>query len=107
MKNLTKGLITSAVAIAISGAPIAVMAKKKGNCDGEEATLLQNAQLGIEEAIAIALKDKPGKVIEAEIDSEDGVTIWEVELVDSQNHIYEYEIDANSGTILESERDDD
>ena len=108
MNKLTKTVSATAIALTITGASIAVLANQKDHrdCDSDEAKLVQSAKLNIDQAMAIALADRPGKVIEAEIESDDGKTVWEIELVDNQNHIYEYDIDANNGAILESERKD-
>jgi len=54
-----------------------------------------------EEAIAIALKETPGKVIEVEYD--DGE--YDIE-VRTETHEVDYEIDARTGKILEKDFDD-
>ena len=47
-----------------------------------------------------------GTVIGAEVEAEDGATIWEIEIRDAEGAVYEVELDANSGEVLEVELDD-
>lgn len=59
--------------------------------------------LTLENAKQIALKDaKSGKVSRAELDRENGIWVFEVEIVDG-NIEKDYRIDANSGKILDIE----
>ncbi len=113
MKISSKTLATGITVLTILGASATVLANKdhgkrdSDDCDSDAVSLVQNATLGIDEAMKIALADTPGKVIEAEIEKDDGLVVWEIEIVNNQNQVYEFEIDANSGAILENERDDD
>lgn len=108
MKISKKTIVTSIIALSIAGGAAAVYAKKdREKCDVDKVTLVQEAKLTVDDAIKVALADMPGKVIEAELEKDDGVMVWEIELVNNQSELYEFEIDANSGAILESEREDD
>lgn len=108
MKISKKTIVTSIIALSIAGGAATLYAKKdREKSDINKASLVQEATLTIDDAIKVALADMPGKVIEAELEKDDGVMVWEIELVNNQNELYEFEIDANSGAILESERDDD
>ncbi len=60
----------------------------------------------MEEAIKTATTQFPGKVLEAELESEDGKVIYEVEIVNATGEIREVEVDAQSGKILSSELED-
>jgi len=67
---------------------------------------IQSAPIQLDKAVEIALATIPGVVKEAEFEIEDGKSVWEVEIVNAAKEVYELEIDANSGEILEQERDD-
>lgn len=99
--KILSGAVT---ALSIAVTSTIVIASQKGD---DSASLIQDASLGVDQAMAIALADVPGNVIEAEIERENGKLIWEIEIVDQQNQVYELEIDANSGEILEKELEDD
>ena len=51
----------------------------------------------LEDAIRHALKAVPGKAVEAEIGKEDGRTVYEVEIIDSNNTTQKVYVDAQSG----------
>ncbi|HNP61156.1 MAG TPA: PepSY domain-containing protein [Nitrospirales bacterium] len=76
--------------------------------DGREKVAVANLPTSVtmEEAIKTATTQFPGKVIEAELESEDGKVIYEVEIVNAAGEIREIEIDAQSGKILSSELED-
>jgi uncharacterized membrane protein YkoI len=63
--------------------------------------------LPLAEILAAAEAARPGRVIEIELERDDGRWIYELELVSPDGFLYEMEIDAASGTILEVEREED
>jgi uncharacterized membrane protein YkoI len=63
--------------------------------------------LPLGDILATAEASRPGRVIEIELDRDDGRWIYELELVSPEGFLYEMEIDAASGTILEVEREGD
>lgn len=65
----------------------------------------QKKDISLEQAKQIALKEVPGAVVyQAEYDIDDGVAVYEIELV-SGSYEYEFKIDAGTGTILERDKD--
>lgn len=61
--------------------------------------------IGVEKAKAIALAKVPGAtIVKAEFDTDDGVPIYEIELVKG-NYEYDFEIHAKTGEILKQETD--
>jgi uncharacterized membrane protein YkoI len=76
--------------------------------DGKEKTEVANLPTSVtmEEAIKTATTQFPGKVLEAELESEDGKAIYEVEIVNAAGENREFEIDAQSGKILSSDLED-
>ena len=59
--------------------------------------LVETAQITLEDAVHRALKSVPGKAVEAEIGKEDGRTVYEVEIVDSNKKTQKVYVDAQSG----------
>ncbi|MDE7311333.1 MAG: PepSY domain-containing protein [Eubacterium sp.] len=65
----------------------------------------QGGKIGLEKAKQIALDAVPGATVyKAEYDVDDGVAVYEVELIKG-NYEYEFKIDANTGAILEQDKD--
>lgn len=66
---------------------------------------VQAPALYIVQAIEIAKADVPGLVIKAEFDDDDGIQIYEVEIVNADGIEMEVKINAETGEILEVEED--
>lgn len=47
-----------------------------------------------------------GRVLEIELEHEDGVLVYEIELLDDNGRVLELEVDAVTGAILDQEYDD-
>lgn len=58
------------------------------------------AKLSISDAVKAATDKVPGKVVEAELESEDGVLVWEVEVVTAENKLVKVFIDPQNGTLI-------
>ena len=63
--------------------------------------------LPLSEILAAAEAARPGRVIEVELERDDGLWVYELELVTAEGRIYEIEIDAATATVLELEREED
>ena len=60
------------------------------------------------EAVDIALASVPGQIHELELEREDDIMVWEVELISSKDgKEYEILINAISGEVIEMEMEDD
>ncbi|MHC6178651.1 PepSY domain-containing protein [Clostridium sp. JNZ X4-2] len=60
-----------------------------------------------ETAIQIALQRVPGQVLRVEVDTEDGLLVYEVYIRTTNGIIYEVTINANTGEILDVDREND
>lgn len=63
--------------------------------------------LPLTDILKVAEAARPGRVIELELERDDGRWIYELELVTRDGRLYEMEIDAATGTVLEIEREGD
>ncbi len=59
--------------------------------------LVSTATVTLEEAVKYALKLVPGKAVEAEIGTEDGRTVYEVEIIDQNKKTKTVLVDAQTG----------
>ena len=62
--------------------------------------------LSLESVLEQIRRDHPGRIIEIELDNDDGTYTYELELVDEQGIVWDLEIDARTGKLLEKDRDD-
>lgn len=63
--------------------------------------------LPLSEILAAAEAALPGRVIELELEHDDGRWIYELDLVTPGGRLYEMEIDAATATVLELEHEED
>lgn len=66
---------------------------------------LQYRQITIQEAIDIALAQVPGQAVKAELDTRQGIRVYEVDIVAGQGIKYEVAVNINTGEIIEIELD--
>jgi hypothetical protein len=68
--------------------------------------LSATAQITLDEAVKTAVKALPGKAVEAQIGKEDGRTVYEVEIIDSNKKTRTVYVDAQTGALpIEIEED--
>ncbi|MEE1768533.1 PepSY domain-containing protein [Streptomyces sp. JV185] len=65
------------------------------------------ARVGVQEAIAAAVKAVPGTVTEAELDDEDGGLVWELDVYGSDKAWHDVTVDAGNGKVLGKHTSDD
>ncbi len=63
------------------------------------------SRISIDDAMTIALEQIPGEVVKVELDTENGLLVYEVDIVTMEGLKYELEIDAQSGAIVKIKRD--
>ncbi len=49
----------------------------------------------------------PGRIVEVELEDEDGLWLYEIEVLTPEGRLIEIELDARTGAILGYEEDDD
>lgn len=92
--NLAAGLILTG---GIVGVAVADTKDKQAVTEAPTVSMIQ--------AIEIANTQVPGIVLEAELENEDGTTIYEIEIVKADGVEMEVEINAESGEVLAVEED--
>ena len=63
------------------------------------------SRISIEDAISIAMTQIPGEVTKAELDTENGRLVYEVDIITRQGIEYDMDIDAETGRITRLKRD--
>ena len=62
--------------------------------------------LPIENIVASAKKIKPGQILEIELERKKSFYLYEVEILDHQDQVWELKFNAKTGTLIELERND-
>lgn len=112
MIRLTLPLLCLAALFGLSplagdGQPAGTAEPPKPDYEMARDAVIRGEFLPLEEILAIVSRDHPGQIIEIELEYEDGVWEYEVELVTPDGRLIEIDLDAATGEILEYEEDDD
>ena len=76
-----------------------------GDHERARALLEQGEILSLSEIMKQASSRIPGKILEVELDEEDGLIVYEIEFLSEQGIIMEMVIDARSGRLISLEED--
>jgi uncharacterized membrane protein YkoI len=79
-----------------------------GEIDQDEALRLRRAGtiVPLEQLIEQARRQRPGEVLETELEMRDGGYRYEIEIMDGEGRVWEMYYDAGTGEPLGSERED-
>lgn len=95
-------LLLGAVAIALPGAA------RSDELEADEVRALrqQGAILSLEAILERTRAVRPGRVIEIELERDDGALVYELEILDADGTVWEVYVDAATGQVLGEERED-
>ncbi|EDM84602.1 PepSY domain-containing protein [Limnobacter sp. MED105] len=62
--------------------------------------------LSLEQIFDRARKVKPGRIVDVDLDKDNGRYLYEIELLESSGKVWEMEFDARTGELLQLEQDD-
>lgn len=99
MKRTQLLAVTTAAVVAILGGSLAYGAQ----ADGDQRAGDKAPAVTLEEAVAAAKAQFPGRVLEAELEDEDGMPVYEVEIATATGETREVVVDASSGRITKSD----
>ncbi len=104
MKHLKTIVAAALISGGLAGTAYAVQAKDSADNDAKSAA---EATITLNSALEIALQSVPGTAVGVEFENEDGIALWEVEILASNQQVYDLEIDAISGEVLKNKIDKD
>ncbi|KAB2488051.1 PepSY domain-containing protein [Priestia endophytica] len=64
-------------------------------------------RISIQQAQQIALQRIPGQILHVDMDMENGILVYEIFILTSQNIVYEVEINGKTGRVLKIEEEND
>lgn len=105
-KTISRWIVASLAAI-ISATPALSFSKDRAKIQGSVSVQGKSkkdysalAKISLQEAITLASKAAPGKVIEISLDDEDGFLVYEAEIMGSDQVKKEVLLDAGNGKTL-------
>jgi hypothetical protein len=102
MDTTRRGLL-GAAGLVLAGGGTAVATQMNGT----DSVSPEDVSLTEQEARDIATGEVGGTALEVELESEDGTPLYEVETEADDGTVSEVAVDANNGTVLEVEREDE
>lgn len=96
-------LLGSAVACAAALGPLA-----HADDDDKRIRRLQRSGeiLSLDQIFNHARTVKQGRILDTELDDDDGLLVYEIELLDARGRVWEMKLDARTGRLIELEQDD-
>lgn len=65
----------------------------------------QYRRISMEQANEIAVRQVPGNVVKSELDFDDGIVIYEIDIRTAEGHKYDVKVDAVTGEVLKVKLD--
>jgi uncharacterized membrane protein YkoI len=96
-------LLGSALACAAALGPLA-----HADDDDKRIRRLQRSGdiLSLDEIFNRARAVKPGRILDTDLEDDDGRLVYEIELLDARGRVWEMKLDARTGRLIELEQDD-
>ncbi|MES9964184.1 MAG: PepSY domain-containing protein [Candidatus Sedimenticola sp. 20ELBAFRAG] len=60
----------------------------------------------LQEILSLVTSQRPGAILEVELERDDGIMIYEIEMLGDDGRVWEMEINARTGEIIESHEED-
>jgi uncharacterized membrane protein YkoI len=93
------------IAAGVATAGGLAVAKQAGGGDNDALASLAAAQISLGQAVAVAEAQAAGRATRAELDSERGAVVYEIEVVTSDSRVFDVKVDAADGKVLSSKPD--
>jgi len=104
MNQLSIWLFRALVPVLLLGQCINVLAS--GDHDEARRLLESGDIMPLEQILNRLRPEYPGKILEIELEQEDGRRVYEIEMLGNDGIVWELIIDARTGELLRNERED-
>lgn len=100
--------LLSLLALMSVTATLAIPARADNDINQDQAQALrkQGAILPLENILDIVRQQRPGRVMEVELEKSHSRYVYEIEIVDDNGKVWELKIDAGDGSLISREQDD-
>jgi len=85
---------------------LSTMSRADQNANQARQLQQQGDILPLEQIIELAVAVKQGQILETDLERDDGRYVYELEILDSRGQVWEIELDAQTGELLELENED-
>ncbi|GGG63438.1 hypothetical protein GCM10011374_28550 [Kocuria dechangensis] len=81
-----------------------VISQEEGELDADDRERLGRVQVPLEDALRTALGTVGGTLDEAQLDTEDGVTVWEIDIDEPDGNSVDVYVNVEDGSVLKIDR---
>lgn len=81
-----------------------VISQEEGDLGGDDRERLGRVQVPLEDALRTALGTVNGTLDEAQLDTEDGVTVWEIDIDEPDGNSVDVYVNVEDGSVLKIDR---
>jgi uncharacterized membrane protein YkoI len=106
-RKIVVAAVTAAVLVGGGTATAVAFADGHGRDSHDDSSRNATARVGLDDAVAAAVRAVPGTVTEAERDDEDGEPVWELDVYGSDRTWHDVTVDARSAKVLGTHASDD
>lgn len=101
-----KTSLAALVAAGIATAGSLAYANQSGAAGNDAITDSANAKITLRQALAAAEQHHTGgRAVKAELESEKGAVVYEVEVIANNNQVFDVKVDAVNGKVISSQAD--
>ena len=104
-ERMRKRLIQSALAGLLVLLPVLPVRADDDDHDLARDAVLQQRARPLAEILGMVARTIPGKVLDAELETDDGQVVYELKILTRQGQLVELHVDAATGLILKKEDD--
>ena len=104
---MKRNLMIPALAVAFGVATAAglAVAQQSGGSDNDAVTDIARAKITLSQAVGAAEAQAAGRATKAELESENGAVVFNVEVVAADNKVFDVKVNAVDGKVLSSTQD--
>ncbi len=106
MKNIRQIIAAGTCVLALTGTFMVSNAAETGKPAKPTKHHKLKAKITEAQAKAAALKAKPGKVTEVELEKEGGIVVYGIDITAEDGKMFDVVVDANTGKVLKVEAED-
>ena len=107
MKSTKRIVMVLAIGLTLGSVGLVVGSADRDDDHVEARRLVESGSIQPLEAILERVQtQRPGRILEVELEGEYGRNVYEIELLDDSGEVWELKLDAVTGEILEQEKED-
>lgn len=106
MKSTKRVVMVLAIGLNLGSVGLVLGSADRDDDHLEARRLMESGSIQpLETILEQVLSQRPGRILEVELEGEDGRNVYEIELLDESGQVWELKLDAVTGEILDQEKE--